>query len=274
MGKHSGVGGRWRLRAAGALVVAACFLGSARGEDCSLADQPRATVAAVPDVRTVLLADGRQIHPAGIESFALIRPADSEAEAPLLAEMRRMLVGSIRVRVLSETPDRYGRLPALIATMDGRLAQEHLAGLGIAVAYAATPVPCLDSVIAAEAAARRSRSGLWSGEMAQLPRASPAVLSPHIGGFVIFEGEVISVGTREWRTYLNFGRRWSEDVTATIEARDRGLFGGEAALEGLAGRWVRARGFLEERAGPTMALRSPAQLEILSDRDRVSPERP
>lgn len=274
MGRHSGSAGRWRLSAAGALVVAACSLASARAEDCSLSEAPRAAIADVPDVRTILLADGRQIRPAGIESFALLRHTDAEAEARLLDEMRRMLVGEVRVRVIAETPDRYGRLPALIATKEHKLAQEHLAGLGLAVAYDAAAVPCLDAILSAEAAAWRSRKGLWSGEMAQLPRASPAALSPHIGGFVIFEGEVFSVGTRQWRTYLNFGRRWSEDVTATIEARDRGLFGGEAALEGLTGRWVRVRGFLDERGGPTVALRSRAQLEVLSDRVRVLPKRP
>jgi hypothetical protein len=73
------------------------------------------------------------------------------------------------------------------------------------------------------------------------------------------------VGNRSSRTYLNFGGFWKEDVTVEVAARDREKFGGEAGLAALAGKRVRLRGFVEEKGGPMMAMRSPNQLEILAE---------
>lgn len=97
--------------------------------------------------------------------------------------------------------------------------------------------------------------------------AEPGALSSHLGRYVIFEGEVLSVGNRTRRTYLNFGRRWSQDVTVVIEARDRERFGGADDLEALAGRRVRVRGFVEERGGPMVTARHKGQIEVLSPQD-------
>jgi micrococcal nuclease len=78
---------------------------------------------------------------------------------------------------------------------------------------------------------------------------------------------VVSVGNRRTRTYLNFGGRWTEDVTVEIEARDRERFGGEAGLAALSGWRVRVRGYVEERRGPAIILRSPLQIEKLGRLD-------
>jgi hypothetical protein len=86
-----------------------------------------------------------------------------------------------------------------------------------------------------------------------------------VGRFAIFEGRVISVGARRTLTYLNFGLRWSEDVTVAIEARHRARFGGEARIADLTGRRVRIRGFVEERAGPMVAVTTPMQVEVLGE---------
>jgi hypothetical protein len=75
---------------------------------------------------------------------------------------------------------------------------------------------------------------------------------------------VVSVGNRRTRTYLNFGGRWAEDVTVEIEARDRDRFGGELGLADLAGWRVRVRGYVEERQGPLIIVRSPMQIERLA----------
>jgi hypothetical protein len=177
--------------------------------------------------------------------------------------MREMALGQpVLVRLAGRDEDRYGRYPALIAAGD-TLLQEALAGEGLAIAFASgDALPCFERILAAEAAARRSVRGFWSES--SLPEADPEALNPWIGHFTIFEGDVLSVGNRAARTYLNFGTRWSDDVTVEIEARDRKYFGGKEALAALVGRRVRVRGFLESKAGPMMAIRSPLQLEILS----------
>jgi hypothetical protein len=166
----------------------------------------------------------------------------------------------VRLQIVAKEPDRYGRLPALVSA-DGALLQEVLAREGLAVAFATgAPLPCFDRILAAEAEARAAHRGYWKDE--SLPDASPLALAGRIGRFAIFEGRVLSVGNRPTRSYLNFGRRWSEDVTIEIAARDREALGGEEKLAALAGQLVRVRGFLQEKGGPAMVLRSPMQMEI------------
>ena len=258
--------------AAAALVLPA----GAAAAECSLADAPLALVVDVPDARTIRLADGREVRPAGIESFALLQPDDPATESALAERLNALLAGDeVRLRILAEKPDRYGRLPALLAAPDGALLQEVLAreGLALAVPGEAAP-PCLADLLGAENQARIARRGYWSGDLAQLPYARPAELSSRVGRYVIFQGRVISVGTREWRTYLNFGGRWSEDVTVSVESRLKERFGGDAWLEALAGKRVRVRGFLEERSGPLVSLSWPGEIEVVSDPPRVVQERP
>lgn len=221
-----------------------------------------ALAAETVDARSLRLNDDRLLRIAGIEPFDLLLPLAEDAETQLRRRLSELVDGRrLAVRLAATEPDRYGRHPALIDA-NGGLVQESLAREGLVVAFASgEPLPCFDRILAAEDAARRAGRGFWAG--VTLPRATPEALDTHVGRFVIFEGEIVSVGNRSTRTYLNFGRRWSDDVTVEIEARDRGRFGGEAALAALAGQRVRVRGFLQEKAGPMMAIRSPMQLEVL-----------
>lgn len=200
---------------------------------------------------------------AGIESFALLLPDTDGAEAALQRRMQALLAGqTLRAKLVSDEADRYGRLPALVARTDGPLAQETLAREGLAIAFGGgEPIACFESILAAEDEARRDGRGFWAD--AGVSEARPQALAPRMGRFAIFEGRVNSVGTRRARTYLNFGKRWSEDVTVEIEARHRARFGGEAKLAELAGRRVRVRGFVEDKAGPMVAVTSPMQIEVL-----------
>lgn len=245
-----------------AIILIGTFLTGSATASCLPQEMEAAQIVGTRDARTVELADGRLVRPAGIESFALIGEDAEAADAHLADRLAGILAGrQAQFHIISNRTDRYGRLAALLA-VEGTLVQAQLAGEGAALALPdGDGVPCMAEFLAAEAAARIRRAGLWA-DNAVLP-ALPGALSPHLGGYVIFEGEVVSVGTRSRRTYLDFGRYWSEDVTVIIEARDRDAFGGAAALEALAGRRIRVRGFLEERAGPLVTARWPAQIEVL-----------
>ena len=218
----------------------------------------------VVDVRTLRLAEGTVIRIAGIEPIGLLfDDVEDETEAALKTRIAELALEKvIAVQPLTDKTDRYGRIPAMVAA-GGALLQETLASEGLAIALPAEndPLPCFDRILAAEAEARGRRAGFWTER--RLPEAFPSALSPRIGRFAIFEGNVESVRNRRVRTYLNFGNVWSADVTAEIEAADRESFGGELPLAELAGRRVRLRGFLEERGGPAIVLRSPMQLEVL-----------
>ena len=124
---------------------------------------------------------------------------------------------------------------------------------------------CAKRLLALEAAARLARRGGWSDPGFFVAVARPDALSSQFGHFVIFQGIVRSVGTRRDRTYIDFGGQWRNDVTVEITANRRRYFGGETALEDLAGKSVRVRGFLQEKAGPMISARHPAQIEVLPD---------
>jgi hypothetical protein len=140
--------------------------------------------------------------------------------------------------------------------------QEVLAREGLALAFAGGDrLPCFDRILAAEDEARRKARGFWVG--GDLPWARPEDLDTRIGRFAIFEGNVLSVGNRSARTYLNFGYRWTEDVTVKIAAGDRERFGGEAFFSGLVGQRIRVRGYVVEKDGPMVEVSSPMQIEQL-----------
>ncbi len=252
---------------------------SAAGENlCDAGPWAVIETASVTDARTIVLGDGRSIRLAGLESLAALardaKTADS-MDAQFAEELTQWLAAKpLRIRILPGKPDRHGRHAALVMAA-GDLLQKRLLGAGLAV-FMPESLPggaigddrgdtCARQLLAVEAAARLARRGGWSEPGISVAAARPDVLSSQFGHFVIFQGIVRSVGTRRDRTYIDFGRQWRSDVTVEVTAARRRYFGGEAALEDLAGKFVRVRGFLEEKAGPMVTARYPAQIEVLAD---------
>jgi hypothetical protein len=229
--------------------------------------------ASVTDARTIVMDDGRAVRLAGLESLAALArdPKTADAlDARLAARLAQLLAATpLRIRVLPGRPDRHGRQYAFIMAGD-ELLQEHLINAGLAV-FMPGSLPgedgdaCARRLLALEAAARLARRGKWSDPGFFVAAARPDALSSQFGHFVIFQGIVQSVGTRRDRTYIDFGRQWRSDVTIEITAARRRYFGGEAAFERLAGKSVRVRGYLQEKAGPMVLVRHPAQIEVLPD---------
>jgi hypothetical protein len=75
---------------------------------------------------------------------------------------------------------------------------------------------------------------------------NPADVLAERGRFALVEGKVVSGRESGATIYVNFGRRWTEDFTATILKRNERSFA-TAGLEPkrLAGRRVRVRGWVE-----------------------------
>ena len=219
-------------------------------------------VEAIVDAVTIALVDGRALRLAGIEPIDLIVEL-ADAESRMMERLTALSAdGALQAKLVSQDTDRYGRLPAMVVA-NGILVQELLAREGLAVAFAGgDPLPCFDSILAAEEDARRHARGFWIG--GDLPWARPQDLEARIGRFAIFEGNVVSVGNRSARTYLNFGYRWTEDVTVEIAAGRRERFGGEAFFASLAGQRLRVRGYVTEKDGPMVEVSSPMQIEQLA----------
>lgn len=238
------------------------FAGGAAAQSasaCKLDEAGMGTVRAVLDGRTFVLTDGREVRLASIEV--------PESDAANKAALDKLIGGrDVLLKKIGDDKDRYGRLLAYaFVAGDARSAQQILLAAGHARVAARVGDPqCAEELLRTERAARAAGLGLWS-DTANAPRRAQdiAALSAMRGRFALVEGRVVSVRDSGGTIYLNFGRRWSEDFTATVLRRNEKLFGAAGLdLKMLSGRNVRVRGFIEERGGPWIEVSRPEQIEI------------
>ena len=214
------------------------------------------TVRAVLDGRTFVLTDGREVRLAGIET-----PEAGKAALEKILGNRH-----VTLKKLGEDKDRHGRLPAFaFIAGDERSAQQTLLASGHArVSARVGNAACAKQLLGAEQSARSAKLGLWS-EPAHAARQAddPAHVLSERGRFTLVEGRVLSVRESGGTIYVNFGRRWSEDFTATLLKRNERAFTTSCLdLKKLSGRMVRLRGVIEERGGPWLELTRPEQIEV------------
>ena len=234
------------------------------------------TVSRVIDGRAFALDDGREIRLAGIEVPPLPLAGDS-AIAPGGAEAREALAvlltgGELALRRAEIPSDRYGRaLAYAFASYGGveHLVQAELLAAGVArVAARVGGRDCAAELFGRETAARQAKLGLWAYSYYDLLNAAnPAAVLAERGRFGLVEGKVVSVRESGATIYVNFGRRWTEDLTVTILKRNLRNFTAAGLEPGkLAGRHIRVRGWIEERGGPWIEATRPEQIE-LTDRE-------
>lgn len=256
----------------GALIprLAFCESGKPPETRCRLEPLGTGLVAGVSDGRTLVLADGREVRLAGIE----VPPSDSDAGRDARATLAAWTLGQVvSLRRAGADRDRYGRAVAHVfvdAGDSGRSLQHRLLAAGHAQVSARAGEPaCILESLAFERQARAAKLGLWADPYYQLRRAEHAagVLTLR-GRFAIVEGTVLSVRESGGTIYVNFGRRWSEDFTATIPKRSERAFAA-AGIEPkqLERRRIRVRGWVEERGGPWIEVTRPEQIEI-AERER------
>ena len=161
---------------------------------CPPPQTPPQNVERIEDARTILLRDGTRLRLAGVEPAAAFL---GEGPDPLPARLAALLADApVAFRAITETPDRHGRIPALLFLASGEFLQERLVAEGVAVAFAAGEnLPCFDDLRAAERVARENRAGAWR-EAGPLPANRPDIVAARIGRFAILQGRVLSVGTR------------------------------------------------------------------------------
>ena len=243
--------------------IALCLVTLLAGTMAHAAEETRrltplgtAEVAAVRDGRTLMLKDGRELRLVAIE-------AGDESRAALEAAIGRR---SLRLAALGEAKDRYGRTVAFaFAGEEPQSVQQALLAQGQArVAARVGDKSCADGLLAAEREARHAGRGLWANpNFAPLPAENLRRLEAERGRFVLVQGKVLSVRESGGTIYMNFGRRWTQALTATMlrrEARRFAAAGVEAKR--LEGRRVLVRGWLEQRSGPTIELTAPEQIEL------------
>lgn len=259
------------LRRCGGLLAGAGFWGllnatmptsaAAQTSGCQRAATTTAAVVAVRDGRTIALDDGRDLRLAGIEV-----PEPDEAGADSARRALDSLLADRRIAFDDETTDRYGRSMVFgYAGNDGPSLQEAMLAAGYA-RRAVQPLrqDCSAAFTAAEQEARHARRGLWAdAAFAPLQADRPATVTEARGRFAMVEGTVLSVRESRGVIYLNFGRRWTRDVTAIVLKRNQRHFAAAGVtLTALQGRRIRVRGWIEQRSGPVIEVTVPEQIEL------------
>ena len=241
------------------LIAAAFLLGSritAFASPCQFESQGEGRVAAIVDARGVRLDDGREIRFTGIEPTATTKRA-----------LTSLLVGrDVSLRGTDDTPDRYGRQPALmfVAESDTSVQAVLLAQGDALVSAEIADKDCAAALMAAEAEARRQKKGNWADPSAIKNAESPDDILAGIGRFVVVEGKVLSVRQAGATTYLNFGRNWTRGFAVTISRRIVPAFeSAGVTLKSLENKRIRVRGWVEGTTGPRIDVLRVGQVELL-----------
>lgn len=243
--------------------VASALSAGALAEGCPIETAATGRVAAVLSGDSIVLDSGLPVR---LASVAVPEGAGNEAAAA--AALSQLLAGGeVEIRLASPDPDRYGRSLAhvFVPGEPDLWLQAALVERGI-LEVRTTPddASCARALLALESAAREARVGVWAdGSLAPF-RAGDPTLARHRGSYAAVEGRVISTGSTERTVFLNFGYDWSADFTVTMSASDAAAFDFSGiGVEGLSGRFVRVRGWLEERDGATIRIDHAEQIEIL-----------
>jgi endonuclease YncB( thermonuclease family) len=229
---------------------------------CMFAAQGEGRVADVIDVRTLRLSDGNVIRLAGIEPIANSSGPTNDLFA--LASGRDVtLYGE------SDMPDRYGRQPAFVFVDPAAPSlQAQLLAQGAALASGTiSDKACAAELVAAEGLARRLKRGIWAQTNVIKNAESPGDILADVGRFGVVEGRVLSVRQAGTVTYVNFGRRWTEDFAVTVSRRMIAAFETTGImLKSLERRHIRVRGWIERRGGPRIEALGVWQIEVVGDK--------
>lgn len=229
---------------------------------CTFQPQGEGRVSAVIDARTFRLSDGREIRLAAIEPM----PGEARATAPLAA----LIDGrDVRLQGPDDTPDRYGRQPALVFldNSDNPVQLELLRRGQALFSGTVADKACATDMTQAEADARKSRRGVWASATALKNAERPGDILPLVGQFIVVEGKVLSVRQAGATFYVNFGRRWTEGFAATISKRMITAFEAAGfAPKSLENRQVRVRGWVELRGGPRIDIFQVGQIELVGEK--------
>jgi endonuclease YncB( thermonuclease family) len=236
-------------------------MSQASASDCLFPAQGDGRVVAIIDARTFRLNDGAEVRLAGIEPIANM-PTSTTDLAALMTDRDVTLHGA------SDTPDRYGRQPAFVfLDTAAPPVQVQLLAQGAALnSGTISDKACAAELAVAEASARRARRGIWAQTKVIKNAESPGDILADVGHFAVVEGRVLSVRQAGTVTYVNFGRRWTQDFAVTISRRMMGAFESAGiAPKSFERRRIRVRGWIERRGGPRIEASRVGQIEVVRD---------
>lgn len=226
-----------------------------------------AMVREVVDGDTVVLDDGSEVRLVGIQAPKLPLGRPNFPEWPLAPEAKAALEAlclgkrvTLSYAASGLRVDRHGRKLAHLYDQSHLWMQGELLRKGMARVYTFPDNRALaGDMLAAEAAARKARRGIWADPYYRILDAAKA--EGHDDTFQLVEGVVLRADEVRGRTYLNFGGDWKKDFTAVIDAQARRLFADHPRT--LEGRRVRVRGWMKSYNGPMIDVTHPEQIEVL-----------
>ncbi len=263
----------------GAALVLGAMAAAARAIAAECVTEPgpvSRTVVRVIDGETFALDDGRTVRLIGALAPRRFENPDDPTVWPPAQDAKTALehlaLGKpVELAVGGRQMDRYGRLLAQAYVQhEGRRVwvQDYMLRHGHARAYMLRDsVSCMSALLAAEAAARAARAGLWAHPAYQIKAANQLRDLLHDrSSFQIVEGRVVDAADIRGQVYLNFGDNWRTDFTASARPRERKAIA-EAGLDlkSLEGKRVRIRGWIDRRSGPAIELHHISQIEVLPD---------
>lgn len=233
------------------------------------------TARDVADGPVILLAGDTELRLAGLTIPAPPRDPKSAVAAQSAAAAKAYLKSLVTGRQLLAAPglrkDRRGRdVVQLVAAAKGEgtltWVQAEMVRAGQARVWPSRRgTACAPWLLRLEAEARRTNKGLWALDRNAVVDAwATRKLRARENSFQLVEGEVQAVAETKRFTYLNFGRDWRTDFTATLSARTANRLKKEGfSVAGLKGKRVRVRGWVRYANGPSISVSVAEQIELL-----------
>lgn len=158
-----------------------------------------------------------------------------------------------------------GHEAAYIVRDDGWFAQGELVEQGLAFAYPSqSHYAVADMIYNAEAKARDAKIGFWADD--EWGIHTPETIEGIENKFAIVEGQVQAVASRNNVIYINFGENWRDDFTVAVDSGLRRDFSkvGINVMD-LAGKIIRARGWVRDYNGVFMDIFHSSQIEVMPE---------
>ena len=174
---------------------------------------------------------------------------------------------TVSLRGIDDTPDRYGRQIAFVfGDGTGTAIQTTLLEQGAAIMSPMIDATCLPQLSAAEDTARKARRGIWADPAALKNAERPGDILTALGQFGVVQGKVLSVRQAGAVTYVNFGRRWTQDFAITLQKRTVTAFEeAKVPVKSFETRNIRVRGWIGQRGGPRIEVFRVEQIDVLGE---------
>ncbi len=237
-----------------------------REPNCQLESGGESTVLAVTAPQTLHLADGRLIHLAEIIVPSAVPGSGFDPSSAATEYLRSKTLGrKVEIKFGGNRRDRYGIFIAHVYVADRPAfwLQEALVSAGLALAFPqADNYACSRQLASFEEKARQDHQGHWGLALFKVlsARDTRSILNS-VQTYQIIEGEIASVTQAGARTSLHFAEENKFAFNVTIEPAARKQLDRED-IDDWQGKWIRIRGWVEKKKGPTISITQAEQVEL------------